>query len=396
MSDFCPLLSIVVPTKNRAKYAIRMIDSILAINSNDFELIVSDNSDDDSLESWVNGRHHDHRLKYKHVGGLLSMTDNHNMAFERICGEFVYLIGDDDAVLPDLIEVTRWAKRNGWDAVTPVFAPCYFWPDVRHWYWGDRQSSMLYVKRYTGDVREIDSSAALSDCLENAGQGVGDLPKVYHGLVRTACMLKIKELTGSFFGGVSPDVYGAIALGCVVERYCHIDFPVSVAGVAGKSNSGRAALKQHKGDLWSDSHMIAFKNIQWPEEIPEFFSVETVWGQASLEAIKSFQLKADAYNFVRLYAKCFFNHASRYRLIFHSIRKKGGASPVKVTQLFLKCLFVMIGLMIDKIRYYGKRLLHPTPAGELEPVVGGVDIFCAVEAYQVWRSAAGMTGWREE
>ena len=391
-----PLVSIVVPTKNRGKYAKRMIESILSIPSDEFELVISDNSDDDDLEIYIKEREADPRLAYCHVQGIFSMTDNHNLAFARVRGEYVFLIGDDDTVLPEVIAVAKWAKKEGWDAVTPLSTPCYFWPDVRHWFWGSKQSSMMYAQEYTGNLKELNPREAVEECLRHAGQGVHNLPKTYHGLVRYSCMTEIKRRTGDYFRGVSPDVYGALALGCVVKRYCHLDFPISIAGVAGGSNSGRAAMKQHKGNLSTDPHMVAYRDLEWPRSVPEFFSVETVWAEASIEAINAFDLSLKKFNFELLYAKCLVNHGAKIRdilrSIYHRSHKNYFQMAIHLSTILLRVLF----LTFNKSFYYIGRLLHPTPAGKFEAITGGTDIVNASIQYQCWRENKNLIDWTHE
>lgn len=107
-----PLLSIIVPTRNRAQYAVPMIRSILAMEGDEFELVISDNSDDDCLESWVAKQKFDSRFRFERVTDPLSMTENHNRAFSRASGDYICLIGDDDTVLPSVLEASRWAKKQ--------------------------------------------------------------------------------------------------------------------------------------------------------------------------------------------------------------------------------------------------------------------------------------------
>ena len=48
-----PLLSIVIPTKNRQKYALSIIQTILSIKDYALELVIQDNSDTNELENSI-------------------------------------------------------------------------------------------------------------------------------------------------------------------------------------------------------------------------------------------------------------------------------------------------------------------------------------------------------
>ncbi|MGH7745853.1 MAG: glycosyltransferase family 2 protein, partial [Candidatus Dormibacteria bacterium] len=113
-----PLLSIVIPTHNRAKYAVHAIPSILNNLQGRIELIVHDTSDSNDLEFFVSGIL-DKRLIYRHTDQKLSMTENHNRAMELARGEYVCLIGDDDNVSPEIQSATEWAKIKGIDVLSP-------------------------------------------------------------------------------------------------------------------------------------------------------------------------------------------------------------------------------------------------------------------------------------
>lgn len=383
MSINSPLLSIIVPTRNRSKYAIRMIDSILCLSSRDFELVVGDNSDDDQLETYVNGLAPDNRLKYQRVPGILSMTENHNLAFERACGDYVILIGDDDTVLPSVFEVASWAKAEGWEAVSPVSIPSYVWPDARHWFFGGGLAERTFFLPFSGKPEKANACIALKECLDHAGQGVYNLPKIYHGIVRRDCLESIRKKTGTYFQGASPDVYGALALGVVINKYCHLDYPMSIAGIGGGSNSGRAAQKQHKGELGTDPHMKAFTGLTWPSEIPNFFSVETVWAEASLEAINAFNLDLSLFNLNYLYARCLFGHPfESKRILSHYFLRKNFRAFWKIN--FFRLMGPFLGILYKETMHLIRRAMRPTRRGWQQELFGGEDINTASQKFQDW------------
>ncbi|MEG2541541.1 MAG: glycosyltransferase, partial [Clostridia bacterium] len=93
------ILSIIIPTKNRQEYCIAAIKHICELSvRTDFEIVIQDNSDDDSLRQAV-ASIGDKRVIYNYHGGVLSFVDNFSEGFEHSCGEYVCYIGDDDTVL---------------------------------------------------------------------------------------------------------------------------------------------------------------------------------------------------------------------------------------------------------------------------------------------------------
>ena len=123
-----PLLSIIIPTRNRQKYTISAITSIIGISTPDLELVVQDNSDSRDLEEYIRNNVDDTRLKYNYTSTPLSMIDNFNTAVGLASGKYLCLIGDDDGVNPEIIEATRWADMNDIDALKPTVSVGYLWP----------------------------------------------------------------------------------------------------------------------------------------------------------------------------------------------------------------------------------------------------------------------------
>src|SRR6266576_1177953 len=98
-----PLLSIVIPTKNRQYTCLYAIESVLLLNKEDIEIVIQDCSDSNILEKQIIDKcGTDTGISYEYVETKPSMTDNWNRAFERAKGIYKCGIGDDDAVLPDI------------------------------------------------------------------------------------------------------------------------------------------------------------------------------------------------------------------------------------------------------------------------------------------------------
>ncbi len=92
--------SILLPTKNGAKYLKSCIDSVLSQDYEDMELIVFDNANTDNTPEIVKLFSDDKRLKYFRTDSVVSVTDNWNNALKKSSGDYVLMIGDDDFLLP--------------------------------------------------------------------------------------------------------------------------------------------------------------------------------------------------------------------------------------------------------------------------------------------------------
>lgn len=298
-----PLVSVIIPTHNRACYAIPTIRSVFA-TSPDIEIIVCDTSEVDLISPAFFNHPDASRLRLIRPNRPMSVVDNFNEAMSAATGDYLVFIGDDDFVSHALVEVAAWAAQQQVDAVKFNFPVAYYWPDFKHGTRGDEYSGTLHITPFTGTVSHHDAKQALLDAIYNFGGGVLEMPRAYAGMISQKLAKKINAKYGLLFGGVSPDIYSAALISLEVERCVKLDFPVVIAGSSGASTAGQSANGQHRGVLRDNAHIGAFKNLNWDDRIPEFYSVPTVWSYSLLKALEVASFNISNVNFPRLYAKC--------------------------------------------------------------------------------------------
>ena len=104
-----PLISIVIPTWNRAHLVARLVESINAADdSADLEIVVVDNNS--GLDNWIKLQkvavaHKNVRLYRNNIN--IGMTPNWNMSINYAKGTWIGFICDDDMLKPDSIERIR-------------------------------------------------------------------------------------------------------------------------------------------------------------------------------------------------------------------------------------------------------------------------------------------------
>src|ERR1700720_1038150 len=100
-------LSICIPTYNRCQHLRNCLQSI-ALNktmaSVDFEVCVSDNCSTDDTAQVVRRAQADFDIKYHRNPRNLGIPKNFLNVVEMATGEFVWLIGDDDLLVPSALE----------------------------------------------------------------------------------------------------------------------------------------------------------------------------------------------------------------------------------------------------------------------------------------------------
>ncbi|MEX1190828.1 MAG: glycosyltransferase family 2 protein [Brumimicrobium sp.] len=118
-----PIVSIIIPAKNEAKFISECIESVQNQSFLDFEVIVvDDNSTDSTFEILQDFSKKDHRIKVlKNNGnGIISAL---RLAFENTEGDYITRMDADDRMKPNKIQVLHKglnSKGNGYLAVGGV------------------------------------------------------------------------------------------------------------------------------------------------------------------------------------------------------------------------------------------------------------------------------------
>lgn len=323
------LLSVVIPTKDRQKYALHAVEQIMSFNDKRIEVVVHDNSTNNLLSNMIFKYASDSRLKYVYTNRILSFVDNFNLAINEANGKYVCVIGDDDGILPQIIEVVVWAEKNNIDAVKPGLNVEYFWPDSNPLINENEEEGILFITKITAKAKVCDSKESINKLMQQGGQNYLwlDTAKLYHGIVKKECLEMIKKKTGKYFGGLSPDIYIAVALSLTVKTVVKIDFPLTIPGVCSKSGSLLSVTGKHTGKFEETPHLIGHNNYQWSEFVPKFYSVETIWADSALAAIRDLENEEllSKFNINFLFADCLTKYpqfSSTIILRYKELRKK--------------------------------------------------------------------------
>lgn len=308
-----PILSIVVPTRNRHFFLASLLRSLLGMRRHDFEVVVHDNSAENSayLEQW--GSLRDDRLRYFHSTTPMSITQNFERALSLAEGEFVCMIGDDDGVTESIFEVAHWMRSAGVGAATSPVAT-YLWPGVGSALDGQQQTGVLRLPRYNGRIEVSSMTMALDRVLGSGATRIGDLPSVYQGLVSRQALESLKAAAGTYFPGPSPDMANAVGLSGVTERIAKIGYPIVISGSSPGSGAAQGSERAHQGEVSDQSFLPPDTAANWPREVPFFFSGPTLWATTLIHALKATgrDRLLERLRFDRLYAACAVFHP-KYR-----------------------------------------------------------------------------------
>ncbi len=90
--------SILLPTRNRLDYLKLAVESVLRQDVGDWQLVISDNCSEDDIAGYVASLA-DHRILYTRTEQLVPVTENWNRALAHSDGDYIIMLGDDDALL---------------------------------------------------------------------------------------------------------------------------------------------------------------------------------------------------------------------------------------------------------------------------------------------------------
>jgi hypothetical protein len=279
-----PILSLVVPTKNRHRYLVVLVRALLQMRTRDFEIVIHDNSEDNSEYQSLCGDINDARLRYFFDSTPMSITANCDLAVGHAQGEYVCMLGDDDGAIESIIDLAHWLKARGLDAaISPV--AIYFWPGVCGALDSNSAQGMLRLPRYSGSIEIIDESRALDSVLRSGGIRIGNLPSVYQAVISKRALAALKQRAGTCFPGPSPDMASAVGLSAVINQFARVDLPVVISGSCPVSGAAEGAQHRHEGEI-ADRKFLAADTIPlWPSQVPFFFSGMTLWAATLIRAL---------------------------------------------------------------------------------------------------------------
>lgn len=95
-----PKISIIIPTYNRVHYLVQAINSVLAQDYENLEIIVGDNASSDTTKEIIKPYLNDNRVKYYVNTENIGMVNNWKKAlYEYASGDWFILLSDDDYLI---------------------------------------------------------------------------------------------------------------------------------------------------------------------------------------------------------------------------------------------------------------------------------------------------------
>lgn len=368
-----PLLSIVVPTKDRYDCLKCLIALIDGFKCPDIEMIIQDNTcDNTAFLKYLNESEYSF-VKYYYTQEQISVCDNSELAILHATGEYISFIGDDDGVVQCIMEYVSWMKQNSIDALI-VQNPIYTWPGVQSKVFDF--SGTLMLKKSKGKLTPISPLLELRKVLSMGGVTLARLPRIYQGIVSRHALEQLHEACGTFFPGPSPDMANAVALSFIIKKCFYLDLPLIISGQSKKSSAGMGASHQHKGEIKSVPFLPQNCEALWEKSIPRIWTGETVWAESCVKALKNMghdELYSE-FNLNALYAKFLLNN-SQYALDY--LRDK----PYKSHIVWYKFAYYYCLFSKDRILALFRNVMFMLVFKNNRKVIKGLDSILNASAY---------------
>jgi glycosyltransferase involved in cell wall biosynthesis len=255
LSLTCPVLSILIPTRNRATYLTSAIQSALDIPSNLIEIIVSENHGSD--ESWeVANSYVDPRIIVLQPENPLPMHEHWEFLLNHARGRWLTFLGDDDLILPNVIEIILAVEEKfmGIEIISSRRANL-MWPGT----YGRESGSFSVTASSSFHIH--DSKIELERAI-NCVKEYLILPQIYSGGFQKDSLIKrIKNLQGGkYFRSPIPDAYSCAVSLVNTYRYIELGVPLIWIGTSPSSDNlpKSKIVKNRDADYYS---MISLGSI---------------------------------------------------------------------------------------------------------------------------------------
>lgn len=250
-------ISILIPTRNRCEYLIPCIQSCLASNDPDIEVVVSDNNSSDTTKKDV-AKIKDSRLVYVNPGKSVCMRKNFEYAVEQATGDYMLIIGDDDGVLSNGLATLRHILEQKEPDIITWRHITYMWPGTQAG--GDTGLLKFRARDFFGPLKKINLEEKFKSFCKGGFTNYRDAANIYHGCISRNLIEKIKQQTGEYFQAHSPDIYASIANMVCGKSMYWVRNPITIAGESAKS-TGVASLTKKGRNKQQQSIMEDFNTL---------------------------------------------------------------------------------------------------------------------------------------
>jgi glycosyltransferase involved in cell wall biosynthesis len=229
-------ISVLIPTRDRLELLRSAVDSVLRLDDEDCEVVISDNASSQDVGPLVEALA-DPRVVLVRTTHALAVTDNWNNALAHSSGDYVIMLGDDDALLGTYFARAR-ALIAEFDEPQVIYhnALVYAYPGVVP----DAPAGYLRSEGYADFLRDAHEPFVLDPVRASAMALAATRFRVRYGFNMQFVTVRrsaIEDLSrdGPFFRSPFPDYYAMNHLFLRAQRIVVDPHPTVVIGVSPRS-----------------------------------------------------------------------------------------------------------------------------------------------------------------
>jgi glycosyltransferase involved in cell wall biosynthesis len=252
------MFSIVIPTRARADTLRHCLRTVLAQTYRDIEVVVHECGDDPATSATMS-EFGDPRIRFFKTFEQVRMTENWERALRHARGDYVFVLGDDDGLLPDACANARDILQAHPSEILSWGAPIhahYYWPSFGHSEFANR----LSVVCGTEITCRSKSSKAVLTQLYRFRISHFETPMIYNSFVSRKLIERARASRGHYFLGSAPDVTSGVVNLWFADRFLKCNRPLSIGGASGHS-VGHAYLRSGNADKQAYAMNAAFGRI---------------------------------------------------------------------------------------------------------------------------------------
>lgn len=223
--------SIIIPVRNNIYTLKKTLATCLEVDYENYEIVISDNSDSDIVKDYIKSISSD-KINYYKTPIDLHLTKSFEFAYLMSQGEFLIPIGADEGILKTSLKtlekyLERYPKHDifSWGTLS------YNWPETIVKSDADKiVIGNMFSKHDKDDSTVIKSIDKLIRVI-NKEDPILTMPTIYQRSgMRRNFLSKLLDETGGIMYGISQDIFMGVQTLLATSEYVYINKPVVVIG----------------------------------------------------------------------------------------------------------------------------------------------------------------------
>ena len=247
-----PQFSVCIPAYRNPATLEACLRTVLDQPGDDYEIVVSDDQGPPGIRALVERLAQPDRIRYLRTPQRLGLRGNFEHCVTHSRGRYVTILGDDDGLCRNALDVARTLLASAQPDVFFWFPHIYWWPDalLPHKRW------MVYVRAYAKKARLVNAREYVDRFYDDPRNLwlFERLPSIYNGFVCRDLLERIRHRIGGYVYDEVADVSSGIVNGIMATSAALVERPLSIRGLSG-SSSGVAFRSKEAGRHLSDDFL---------------------------------------------------------------------------------------------------------------------------------------------